>query len=143
MTLFALGYVVFSSTQRKTDVLMMIGSSVLGFCFDSILISLGSFSVLQPSALSPFWLVSMWTGFATAFPMGLHQIQKLPWFIIIVISALGGFFSYRTGAGFGGIILSDDLYFSSLSIMLEWAIAFPLLLVMYKKLQGQKSLEDM
>ena len=142
MTLFAFGYVIFESSQRKIDVLMMLGSSVLGFCFDSVLISLGVFSLPHTTSFSPFWLVSMWTGFSTAFSMGLHQIQKIPWFLIIIIAALGGLLSYRTGASFGGIVLNDDLYFSSISIMLEWAIAFPLLLMMYTKLQGLKSLEE-
>lgn len=134
MCVFGIGYVLISSTQRRVDILMIFGSSILGFCFDSVLIHYGVFSTPRLDTFSPFWLVSMWTGFATAFSMGLYEIRKMNWLVIIVIAAVGGLMSYRAGAGFGGIVLHEDLYFSSLCIMLEWIVAFPILLVMYGKL---------
>ena len=134
MCIFGAGYVSISSTQKKVDVFMMIGSSIVGFCFDSILITGGVFSTPTLDQFSPFWLVSMWIGFATAFSMGLHEIRKMNWLFVIVVGAIGGLFSYRAGASFGGIVLHEDIYFSSTCIMLEWSIAFPMLLVMYDKI---------
>ena len=134
MCSFGVGYVLISSTQKKVDILMMIGTSILGFCFDSILITGGAFSTSTNDPFSPFWLVSMWTGFATAFSMGLHEIRKMNWFVIVVVAAIGGLSSYHAGASFGGIVLHEDIYFTSICIMLEWSVAFPLLLVMYKKI---------
>jgi hypothetical protein len=134
MCAFGFGYVLISSTQRKVDTFMMMGSSIIGFCFDSLLIVGGVFSTPALDLFSPFWLVSMWTGFATAFSMGLYEIRKINWFLIVVVAAIGGLFSYRAGASFGGIILHEDIYFSSIGIMLEWSVAFPMLLVMYDKI---------
>ena len=134
MCLFGIGYVLLSSTQKKVDILMMFGTSILGFCFDSILIKCAVISTPQFDLVSPLWLVSMWTGFSTAFSMGLHKIRKMSWYIIVVIAAVGGLFSYRAGAELGGITLHEDLYFSSICIMLEWSIAFPILIVMYDKI---------
>ena len=76
----------------------------------------------------------MWTGFSTAFSMGLYEIRKMNWFLIVIVAAFGGLSSYRAGGGFGGIVFHEDLYFSSISIMLEWSIAFPILLMMYEKI---------
>jgi hypothetical protein len=143
MICFSCGYVLISSEQRKVDVMMMLCSSMLGFCCDSILIYIDAFSTPQSDSCSPLWLVSMWTGFATAFSMGLHKIRKLPWFFILLISSCGGYFSYRAGAQFGGIVFNQDFYFSTISIMLEWVIAFPLLLFMYEKLVGIFALKEM
>ena len=134
MCSFGVGYVLISSAQRKVDLLMMIGTSILGFCFDSILITGGVFSTPRQDLFSPLWLVSMWTGFATTFSMGLHEMRKMNWFVIVVVAAIGGLSSYQAGASFGGIVLHEDIYFSSICIMLEWSVAFPLLLVMYKKI---------
>ena len=134
MCVFGVGYIWISSAQKKIDILMMIGTSILGFCFDSMLIVGGVFSTKTGDSFSPFWLVSMWTGFSTAFSMGLHEIRKTNWFVIVIVAALGGLSSYRAGGGFGGIVFHENIYFSSISIMLEWSIAFPILLVMYEKI---------
>ncbi len=134
MCTFGVGYILISSTQRRVDILMMIGSSVMGFGFDSILIRCGVFSTPTLDIFSPFWLVSMWTGFATAFSMGLYEIRKMSWFVIVAVAAVGGMSSYRAGASFGGIILHDNIYFSSICIMLEWSVAFPMLILMYDKI---------
>ena len=134
MCIFGVGYVWISSTQKKADTLMMIGTSILGFCFDSLLIAGGVFSTSTEDSFSPFWLVSMWTGFSTAFSMGLYEIRNMNWFVIVIVAAIGGLSSYRAGGNFGGIVFHEDLYFSSISIMLEWSIAFPILLMMYEKI---------
>ena len=139
MCSFGVGYVLISSTHQKVDILMMIGTSILGFCFDSILITGGAFSTSTNDPYSPFWLVSMWTGFATAFSMGLHEIRKLNWFVIVIVAAFGGLSSYRAGGGFGGIVFHENIYFSSISIMLEWSIAFPILLKMYDTLTSYRT----
>ena len=134
MTCFGLGYIAIVSSQKKADLQMLIASGCLGFVLDSILLHFGIFSTPHLDLCSPLWLVSMWMGFSVAFSMGLYRITKLPWYVILLVASVGGYASYRAGAGFGGIVLHPNSDIAMAGIMLEWIFAFPLLLFMYRKL---------
>ena len=82
---------------------------------------------------------SMTTVMKLAFPMGLFRIQELPWYLILSISAIGGYASYRAGAEFGGIVFHSNAFVAMTGIMIEWIIALPLLLYIYRKLVSRKS----
>ena len=67
----------------------------------------------------------MWIGFSTAFSMGCMKSET--WmFVIVIVAALGGLLLIGQEVTWGNR-LHEDLYFSSISIMLEWSIAFPIL----------------
>ena len=96
MFFFGFGYIATVSVQKKADIQMLFLSVVLGFVLDSILLQIGIFTTPYQDSFSPLWLVSMWAGFSVAFSMGLIRIQVLPWYVIVIVSAVGGYMSYRS-----------------------------------------------
>ena len=135
MFAFGVGYVLISSTQKKADMLMMIGTSILGFCFDSLLIAGGVFSTPAEDSFSPF-LVGEYVDrfFNCFFSMGLYEIRNMNWFVIVIVAAFGGLSSYRAGGGFGGIVFHEDLYFLRYPSCLNGVLHFQYCSMMYEKI---------
>lgn len=126
--------------QRKSPELTLMGISAgVGLLVETLLMQLGFSTYSAPGpigGLPPLWLVLMWAAFATLFNVSLAWLKhRLGW--AALLAAVGGSASYYAGARLDGMMLGDPLWVSLAVIAALWALAFPLLLVVARRFDGE------
>lgn len=123
------------SAHRRADLLLVVGSAVLGYAFDSMLVLGGFFSfapAVQLGGPSPLWMVALWALFGTTLRGPMHRLLDKP-LLSAVVGAVAGPLAYGGGVRLGAATFGDDEVTSRLAIAVAWAIALPLLGVLERR----------
>ena len=120
--------------NRYTDFLIMLSVGLLGILIDIANTSLGLIAFnggITPLLNIPYWLIMLWLVFALMLPHSLLWLYKYK-FISIILGAILGAFSYWLGHQLGAIIFPNSVVMSTLVYAIEWAIIFPIALIITK-----------
>ena len=117
------------SSHRRADLILVVGSAVIGYVVDSALV-LGGFFAFAPAVQlggpSPLWMVALWALFGTSVRGPLRRLLDKP-LLSAVVGAVAGPLAYGGGVRLGAASFGDDDVASRLAIGIAWALALPLL----------------
>ena len=122
--------------ERRVEVLLVVAAAALGFFTDSCLGAAGAITLVPwgfPAPFSPLWMIMLWINLATTINVSLAWIRERH-ALAIVFGSIGGPVAYYSGAKLGAMTRlpgPGDL----LLIGLAWAVVFPLLLAVNRRLR--------
>jgi hypothetical protein len=106
---------------------------IVGTAVDSLLRAAGVFEFQDPAPLIPLWLMLLWALLATTLRHCL-QWSARPWWLASVLGAVGGAVSYYGGGRLAGVQFPYGELPTLMGIGLLWALLFPLLHAMARRL---------
>jgi len=106
---------------------------LVGTAVDSLLRAAGVFEFQDLSPLIPLWLMLLWALLATTLRHCL-QWSARPWWLASGLGAVGGAVSYYGGGQLAGVQFPYGEVPTLIGIGLLWALLFPLLHVMARRL---------
>lgn len=109
------------SPQRRSDVKLLLGVTLMGAAVDFCLIWL---DVLRFTDL-PWWLLALWMHFSLTFNASLQFLQRWPLWSHMLLGAIFGSGSYLAGATLGAVILPLGAGFSVIALALCWSLLLP------------------
>jgi len=116
------------SKNRRAELRLLLTCGLVGFCFDTLLMTAGLFAprlYLFPHPFSPLWMITLWLNLATTLNVSLAWLHKRP-LLAVLLGGIGGPLSYYGGAKLGAAAVPT---FSALLVLaVGWAILTPLLL---------------
>ncbi|MGG7673347.1 DUF2878 domain-containing protein [Pseudomonas sp. WC2] len=108
---------------------------IVGTAVDSVLRGLGVFEFRDQSPLIPLWLMLLWALLATTLRHCLQWTAR-PWWLASALGAVGGAMSYYGGGQLAGVQFPYGELATLIGIGLLWALLFPLLHLMARRLAG-------
>ncbi|PTQ67720.1 DUF2878 domain-containing protein [Pseudomonas sp. GV071] len=118
----------------RGELKLLVAITVLGTAIDSLLMHAGLFEFAAPRWLIPLWLVLMWPLLATTLRHCLAWTAR-PWWLASLLGAISAPLSYYAGARLAGVGLPFGLWPSLLALAALWAVLFPLLHQLARRLQ--------
>lgn len=106
---------------------------IVGTAVDSVLRYLDVFRFADASPLIPLWLMLLWALLATTLRHCLAWSAR-PWWLASGLGALGGALSYYAGGRLAGVQFPYGDIPTLILIGLLWAVLFPLLHLMARRL---------
>jgi hypothetical protein len=128
------------ASQRRVEAAFVGSGLLLGVAVESILLNFGLASYAAPgpiSSLPPVWLLLLWAVFSTTINVSLSWLKSRLG-LAAVLGAIGGPFSYALGERLGAMALADPQWLGFVTIGLLWAVAFPLLLAIARRLDQMR-----
>ena len=119
-----------ASTQRSSDVRLLLISVPLGLLIDSVWVQMDwiTFSAPLPTTqLAPVWIVAMWMGFALTLNHSLASLQSRKW-LGAALGLVGGPLAYYAAANAWGAAEIRAGCTPYLALALAWAVVTPMLL---------------
>lgn len=130
--LLLLVFLLLKKSFGLKDLIFVIGISIVGIVFDFFMVHFGFVSIFgQLSLLIPIWLVSIWFLFALSMVKLAPKLQP-PFLIATALGGIMGPLSYKSGEYFQVLLFTTDQTFLIYAIF--WAIAFPIILKLSKRL---------
>lgn len=120
--------------NRRYDLTLMLGVSLVGIILDSALSALQLF-VFADQALIPVWLVFIWFHFALCLNHSLAWLRRIPLALVAVIGAIAGPASYLAGYRLGAVELPYGSVISGLVLAVLWALLLPVFVQYSAKLK--------
>jgi hypothetical protein len=124
----------------RRDLLLALLFGAVGFVADTLLGLLGVLHHGGTGAwawLAPPWLVAIWALFATTIHVTFAWLMGRP-LLAAVLGAVAGAAAYLGGARLGAVTLGLSEPAAAAAIALEWALAFPLLLVLARRIEARR-----
>jgi hypothetical protein len=118
----------------RGELKLLVAITVLGTLIDSLLLHAGLFEFGEARWLIPPWLVLMWTLLASTLRHCLAWTAR-PWWLASLLGAISAPLSYYAGARLAGVGLPFGLWPSLLALAALWAVLFPLLHQLARRLQ--------
>jgi len=115
--------------DRLCDLRLYLAVGSIGFCLDSLHLSLGVFALIGTPRfphLCPLWLVALWVMFGTTLRGSLSGLANR-YGLAALLGAVAGPLSYLSGARLGAVTLPPDRVFSLFALAVGWAVVLPLL----------------
>ena len=112
---------------------LLLSVVIVGTAVDSVLRGVGVFLFADQSPLIPLWLMLLWALLATTLCHCL-QWSARPWWLASVLGAVGGALSYYGGGRLAGVEFPYGELPTLIGIGLLWALLFPLLHLMARRL---------
>lgn len=106
---------------------------IVGTAVDSVLRGLNVFEFQDLSPLIPLWLMLLWALLATTLRHCLAWSAR-PWWLASMLGAVGGGLSYYAGGRLAGVQFPYGEIPTLIGIGLLWALLFPLLHAMARRL---------
>ena len=106
---------------------------IVGTAVDSVLRCLDVFRFADASPLIPLWLMLLWALLATTLRQCLAWSAR-PWWLASALGAVGGALSYYGGGRLAGVQFPYGDIPTLILIGLLWAVLFPLLHLMARRL---------
>jgi len=106
---------------------------IVGTAVDSVLRYLDVFRFADASPLIPLWLMLLWALLATTLRHCLAWSAR-PWWLASGLGAVGGALSYYAGGRLAGVQFPYGDIPTLILIGLLWAVLFPLLHLMARRL---------
>lgn len=112
---------------------LILGVVIVGTAVDSVLRAAGVFEFQDQSPLIPLWLMLLWALLATTLRHCLAWSAK-PWWLASGLGAIGGALSYYGGGRLAGVQFPYGDSATLIGLGLLWALLFPLLHTMARRL---------
>jgi hypothetical protein len=127
--------------NRQGELKLLLAAGLLGFLYDTALVSAGVFSPLQhlvPHPLSPPWMVGLWMNFAATLNVSMVWLRGR-YLLAAVFGAIGGPLAYYGGAKLGATEALPSLN-GMLVLAVGWGVMTPLLVWLAAVFTGKADL---
>ncbi len=124
-----LGVHLAMAENRSGEIKLLVAAGILGFLFDTALVTAGIFlpvPYLLPRPFSPPWMVGLWLNFAATLNVSLGWLRGR-YFLAVIFGAIGGPLAYYGGARMGATEALPTTH-GLLVLIVMWGIMTPLLL---------------
>ena len=114
--------------DRQGELKLLLAAGVLGFLYDTALVTAGVFSPLRhlvPHPFSPLWMVGLWMNFAATLNVSMAWLRGR-YLLAAVFGAIGGPLAYYSGAKLGATEALPSLN-GMLVLAVGWGVMTPLL----------------
>jgi hypothetical protein len=123
------------SRRAAQELGLALFAAMFGFSADTALVQLGVLSFTTGTIVAgtaPFWMVALWTSFATTLNVSLTWLgRRLA--LAALLGAVGGPAAYYAGAQLGAVQLTPPLH-ALPGVGAMWAIAMPVLLLVARRI---------
>jgi hypothetical protein len=123
--------------NRSAELKLLLTAGLLGFLFDSALVSAGVFTPLAhlfPRPFSPPWMISLWLNFAATLNVSMSWLRGR-YFLAALFGAVGGPLAYYSGAKLGATE-ALPASFGMLVLAMGWGAMTPLLVWLAQVFSG-------
>lgn len=128
----------FRFVAPRREIILVLIVVAIGLVVDSIWLRIGLLVDPGGSLLPPLWLICVWAIFAATLSHCLSWFQnRLP--LAALLGAVVGPLSYLAGGKLSDYSISEPLISQAIKLGVGWAIVFPLVLFIAKKLDANKS----
>lgn len=123
--------------DSSREMMLILSTGLIGAIWDSVMVGAGWLSYPSGTIITgfaPYWILAMWMLFATTLNLAFRWLQSN----LLLAAALGAVFgpaSYYLGAGTGAVVI-NELTVVMLALAAAWAILFPALLMLARRLDG-------
>lgn len=125
-----------SGERRSAELKLSLAAVALGLGVETIHMASGA-TQYQPGAsiegLPPAFMLGLWPAFAMLINVSLAWLKDRMW-VAVVLGALASGPSYFAGAKLGALTLGEPVWHSLAIIGAVWAIAFPALIAIARRL---------
>jgi len=132
------------AARPRSELLLIVLAALLGAVFDTALVRTGWLSYPNGMLLSgtaPYWIVAMWSLFATTLNVSLRWLRARAW-AAVTLGAVGGPLSYWVGERLGGLeFVNRGAALAALAV--GWASVTPLLIRLAARLDGVQARPDL
>jgi len=122
---------------KLRDIKIISLAVMLGLIIDSVFFQFDLITyeggILSEFEIAPFWILSMWGGFAVTLLYTLNTIKKR-YAISALIGVIGGPLSYNAGVQIGSITINVSIAYVALAI--SWGLIIPLLFYIINQLDS-------
>lgn len=122
LLIFAL-YHFCSGVAERGDFKLMWLALALGFVTDTLmaLSELSTYSSPTPFApLAPFWILSLWAGFALTLNHSLHYLNVRPFIVAPLAAVVGPMSYYGAGRVWGAVTIATPVWIALVVLGLCW-----------------------
>lgn len=122
--------------QRRSELLLALVAIALGLGVEAIHMAAGATHYAAGATvagLPPAFMIGLWAAFATLINVSLAWMKDRLW-LAVLFGALASGPSYFAGSKIGALTLGEPVWQSLVTIGAVWAVAFPLLIVMARRL---------
>lgn len=122
--------------QRRSELLLALVAIVLGLGVEAIHMAAGATHYAAGATvagLPPAFMIGLWAAFATLINVSLAWMKDRLW-LAVLFGALAAGPSYYAGSKIGALTLGEPVWQSLATIGAVWAVAFPLLIVIARRL---------
>jgi hypothetical protein len=119
------------------EIKLMLVTTLLGTAWDSSLMAAGLFSFNNGvvfTALVPFWMIAMWTLFATTLNLSMRWMKDR-YLLAAIFGAIGGPLAYYAGHRLGAVEFSDTAA-ALFAVGAGWAVIMPVLILVATRFNG-------
>jgi hypothetical protein len=127
---------VMPADKRRTELLLAAAAVPIGLCVETIHMASGATHYAEGATvggLPPAFMVGLWAAFATLINVSLAWMKDRMW-LAVLFGALAAGPSYYAGSKIGALSLGEPVWQSLVIIGAVWAVAFPLLIVMARRI---------
>lgn len=129
--LAAVGLHLVQSWAHVCELGLLFAALLLGVVFEHILFIAGLTRYAGDPAWVPLWMLALWPLFATTLNVSLAWFKPRP-ILASLAGAVAGPLAYAGGEALGAIRLEG---FALWALALGWAVAFPLLLTLARRIE--------
>jgi hypothetical protein len=121
---------------RRRELMLCLAAIPLGLGVEAIHMAAGATQYADGAAvagLPPVFMIGLWAAFATLINVSLAWLKDRLW-LAAVFGALASGPSYYAGSKIGALTLGDPVWQSVVTIGAVWAVAFPALVLIARKI---------
>ncbi len=122
--------------MRRPELMLAAAAVPLGLCVETIHMAAGATQYADAATvggLPPAFMVGLWAAFATLINVSLAWLKDRLW-LAVLFGALASGPSYYAGSKIGALSLGEPVWQSLVTIGGVWAVAFPLLILMARRI---------
>ncbi len=115
-----------SGSAAPGDFKLMWLALALGFAADTLMATSGlsSYSSAVPAApIAPFWILSLWAGFALTLNHSLNYLNSRPLIIVPVAAIVGPISYYGAGRVWGAVSISTPVWIALVVLGACWFVS--------------------
>jgi Protein of unknown function (DUF2878) len=122
--------------QRRPEAMLAAAAIPLGLAVETIHMAAGATRYANGASiggLPPAFMIGLWAAFATLINVALGWLKDRLW-LAAAFGALASGPSYYAGSKLGALALGEPVWQSLATIGAVWAVAFPLLILMARRI---------
>ncbi len=133
---------LYLAKNKTQTIILLLSVTLLGSLWDSLLSSQNVLvfnTGIIATFLAPYWIITMWTLFATTLNVSFRWLYGHYWYAMI-IGAISGPLTYLAGAALGAVVIPQPLT-AIIILAIGWSVILPVTIKMAELLDCKSELK--